>query len=300
MIAEESSSLGATFVSRVRRFVHKPWREKLVAVNVRYKRIFGRLPVPVRLPVGCWWLAGGDALGRRILSSTFENAEVSFVQRFLRAGMTVLDIGAHQGLYTLLASRMVGPLGRVVSFEPSPRERRRLGLHLFLNRCGNVKVESLALGKNEGEATFFVVDGRDTGCNSLRPPAIREPTSVIQVSVARVDDVLCTYKIDEVDFIKIDVEGAELDVLSGAERLLESRPRPVMLVEVSDTRTGPWGYKARDILVFLEERGYRWFRPAENGTLRSIRAGVGHWDDNLVAVPQERMEEIRYLMDETD
>jgi FkbM family methyltransferase len=57
-----------------------------------------------------------------------------------------LDIGAHHGLYTLLASRRVGRRGMVVAFEPSPRERRRLAKHLRVNRCANVEVEACAVG----------------------------------------------------------------------------------------------------------------------------------------------------------
>ena len=61
------------------------------------------------------------------------------------------------------------------------------------------------------------------------------------------------------DFIKLDVEGAELDVLKGADLLLNRRPRPVILAEVQDVRTQPWGYRARDI-QHLSHKGYKWFR----------------------------------------
>jgi hypothetical protein len=90
-----------------------------------------------------------------------------------------------------------------------------------------------------------------------------------------------------VDFAKLDVEGAELDVLKGALRLLNTVPRPVLLVEVYDIRTQPWGYQAREIVGFLEELGYRWFELLNSGSIRPVAATLQVYDANLVAVPRE-------------
>ncbi len=89
--------------------------------------------------------------------------------------MTVLDIGAHHGLYTLLAARRVGPRGKVVAFEPSPREKRKLLLNMRLNRLRNIQVSACALGNCEGDAELYLVDGKDAASNSHRPPNVAEP-----------------------------------------------------------------------------------------------------------------------------
>src|SRR5438309_4114648 len=104
------------------------------------------------------------------LRNGFERQEQEFLLEFLGPGMTFIDIGAHHGLYSLLASKKVGPSGRVVAFEPSPREFRRLRWNLALNRCRRVRAEPFALGATDGTADLFVCLGWDTGCNSLRPP----------------------------------------------------------------------------------------------------------------------------------
>src|SRR6266481_6347719 len=92
---------------------------------------------------------------------------VGVERRFLRPGMVVLDIGAHNGFYTMLAARRVGNSGQVIAFEPSPREHKRLFRHLKMNRLlANVVVCRLALDHSKGEDTLFVVEGRDIGCNS--------------------------------------------------------------------------------------------------------------------------------------
>src|SRR5882762_7447241 len=204
-------------------------REKYLAIGLRVRRFLPGMPLPIPLPFGAWFLARNDYMGGAEMHGGFELAERAFVGRFLRPGMTALDIGAHHGLYTLLASKRVGPSGRVFAFEPSPRERKALRWNVRMNRCKNVVIEGLALGNEEGEGSLYVVDGHETGCNSLRPPALTGETSPIQVRVTSLDGWLGTHLAKSVDFIKLDVEGGELSVLQGAQRLLEGRPRPIIL-----------------------------------------------------------------------
>jgi FkbM family methyltransferase len=94
----------------------------------------------------------------------FEVTEVRLLQKFLHPGMTVMDVGAHHGWYTLLASKHVGKRGKVIAFEPSPRECRRLEKHLRFNRCSNVHLERCAAGSEPGEADLFLVDGFQDWC----------------------------------------------------------------------------------------------------------------------------------------
>jgi FkbM family methyltransferase len=211
--------------------------------------------------------------------------------------MTVLDVGAHHGYYALLASRRVGDSGRVFAFEPSPRERRKLGWHLRWNHCPNVEVIDVAMGARAGQAELYVAPGRETGCNSLRPPAVRGTPKKVNVPVDTLDHFLSSRGADHVDFLKLDVEGAEISVLEGAENLLSQEPRPVVLAEVCDLRTAAWGYPAVEILRQLLDRGYRWFEPREGGRLVPAPLDAKHYDGNFVALPEERIEQFRgYLI----
>jgi FkbM family methyltransferase len=244
--------------------------------------------MPVRLPFGAWWVPRGDSLTEPLLANTFETAEIGFVARFLQPGMTVLDLGAHHGLYTLLASKRVGSKGRVISFEPSPRERRALRLHLAMNLCWNVTTQGLALGNEDAESVLYVVEDWAAGCNSLKPPDVPATTSLTRVRVVRLDDWLHRRRIGRVDFIKLDVEGSELAALKGAAQLLERRPRPVILAEVQDVRTLPWGYPAREILDHLKQKGFKWFRVVQNGVVEELDLSPDSFDGNFVACPEER------------
>jgi FkbM family methyltransferase len=201
--------------------------------------------------------------------------------------MTVLDIGAHHGLYTVLASRMVKPGGRVIAFEPSPRERARLESHVRLNLCRNVTVEGIALGETQDQEELFLADSSGSMLNSLRPPASIRVARRVRVRVARLDELLETKGISQVDFVKMDVEGGELPVLRGAERLLARRPRPLILTEVSECRTHAWGYAARDIVAFLEQRRFSWYAVGPAGTLQRLEEMDATYDENLLAVPEE-------------
>src|SRR5689334_11442562 len=184
---------------RLFQFLRKPAVERRRSILFRWLSAFPGVPVPFRVPEIGWWLARNDFCGRAMIDDSFESGERRFVESVLQPGMTVLDIGAHHGLYTLLASRRVGPHGRVVAFEPSARERNHLLRHLRLNRCKNVQVEAVALGSRSGSGELFVVEGMQTGCNCLRPPNVAEPTTKIAVEIRTLDESLERLAIRQVD-----------------------------------------------------------------------------------------------------
>jgi FkbM family methyltransferase len=286
--------------NRFYRFWRKPWREKVITARHHFKWLWFQLipsiPLPIRLPYGGWWLAERDLCSELIFAGNYEKAEWHFVEHFLKKGITVVDIGAHHGFYTILAAKKVGPSGCVIAFEPSPRERLKLSSHLKLNRCKNVKVEPFALASQDGEAIFFLVQGSSTRCNSLRRPAISESMEGIMVNTMTLDNYLKKEEIFRVDFVKMDVEGAELDVLKGASELLSRNPRPVIMAEVYDIRTNPWGYPASEIYDSLAAAQYQWFSINSHGRLQPCPRRECY-EANLVAVPQERISEIKGLIE---
>jgi FkbM family methyltransferase len=279
--------------SLLQRFLQASWQARIYALRYRIKRawsrVFPRVPLPVRLPYGGWWLAADDMMDDSIFTGNFERNELKFVENFLKPGMTVLDIGAHHGLYTILAAQKVGKGGKVFAFEPSPNQRRRLATHLRLNRVADrVSILPAAVGNETAGTTLYVVAGKETGCNSLRPPAVQEPTEPVQVQVTSLDAILSKENMGRVDFIKMDIEGAELAALQGARELLAKHPRPVILAEMADSRTLAWGYQASAIYDFLAARGFQWFEVKQDGTLRA-HARTAASDGNLVAFPDERV-----------
>jgi FkbM family methyltransferase len=283
---------------RIRRFLALTPRDKYFALAQHARRAMPFLKIPFRLPFGAWWLGEGSVLDYALARAEYETAEMNFVQRFLRPGMTVLDLGAHHGLYSLLAAKCVGSRGRVVAFEPSPRERVRLQRHLKLNVGLNVEVQPFALGAQAGTADLYLVQNGQDGCNSLRPPAVAEPTTRVAVPVRKLDDELRRLGCRHVDFIKLDVEGGELGALEGAAEVLSGGARPAILAEVQDLRTEPWGYAAREIIRFLLRKEYRWFALDAEGNLVPISTEEQRYDGNLVALPAERVREFIIRLNE--
>jgi FkbM family methyltransferase len=281
-----------TLTQRVRKFAARTAHDKVTSLGLRLRMLFPNTPVPFRLPYGGWYLIGNSHVDNALLSGVFESAEILFVRRYLKPRMTALDVGAHHGLYTVLASKSVGSKGKVIACEPSPRERKQLIRNVRLNGCFNVRIEPYALGSERSNAEFYLVDGGEDGCNSLRPPVVNATTHRISVEVMTLDDVVTRNNLQTVDFLKLDVEGAELETLRGAKKMLQNARRPVLLVEVYDIRTEPWGYRAREIVQFLDRIGYRWFRLLDNGFIELVQSDLQSYDANLVAVPEDRIEEM--------
>jgi FkbM family methyltransferase len=263
--------------------------QKRAARSFRY-RVLSKLPLPMRLSWGAWWLARNDVISNRLrVGRGFEEAEQKFLLRFLQPGMTIFDLGAHYGLYTLLASKRVGSGGRVIAFEPSPRERQQLQRHLDVNRCQNVQVEAVAVGGEDGTAELYVCMEQFTSYNSLRPPAVSEPTVKVEVPLIKLDSYLEKAQLPTVDFIQMEVEGAELGVLRGASKLFSPPYRPIFMCELADERTQPWDYQSVAIYDFLSAQDYQLFSITPAGTLRPCPRREQFVDDNLIAVPAEKL-----------
>jgi hypothetical protein len=127
-------------LSRLRHFWNKSAQLKAKALRYHFKtkiwrRAFPWIPLPIRVPYGAWWLAYNDAYNDGIFAGIQEGPDLKYLRSYLRPGMTAIDIGGHHGYYTLLMAQKVGTEGRVITFEPSPREFKRLRRHIRLNRC---------------------------------------------------------------------------------------------------------------------------------------------------------------------
>lgn len=173
----------------------------------------------------------------------------------IRPGMTVLDIGANIGIFTLAAARLVGPAGRVVAFEPHPRNFRFLAANVALNGFTNVILEQAAVAEDDRplELQLFGTDNL-----SLSPAASGHgSTGTLRVSCLALDRYLVERRIEDVGVIKLDVEGAEMAALRGMARLLENRWKPTLVVEVHPDLLRTSGSDARDVLALLETSGYR-------------------------------------------
>lgn len=249
------------------------------------------LSLPSWGPRQGWIWCHGDVLGRTIwFRRPYEVYQRKLVSDYLEEGMCFYDLGANQGIYTVLASRLCGHAGCVHSFEPCSSELKKLLRNIRWNRCKNVRVHREAIGRSKGRGQLFVVLGDETGGNSLRLPGqdIAQETRKEQVEIVSLDDFVTSSGSSLPDFMKIDAEGGERDVLAGAQQVLSSKTRPIVMVEVSDMRTKPWGYQARQIVEQLEYSNYCFFEIGWKVLVpHTIRDYYEYID--LLAVPKDRL-----------
>lgn len=222
---------------------------------------------------------------------SFEPNEFAFLDRVLMPGMVFVDVGANDGYYTLFAARRVGPSGRVVAAEPSSRERAHLQRNLGRNGLDNVTVVPAAIGAAAGLADLHLAHGVHAGHNTLGSFAHDDVVraSLERVPIEPLDAVIARLNLPRVDFVKIDVEGAEAGVIAGASTVLKSM-RPLLLLEVNDKALRAQGNCADSLIGSLRSGlGYEIFvfSPV-TGLLESPRDG-DPLSANVVAIPSERV-----------
>jgi FkbM family methyltransferase len=190
----------------------------------------------------------------RYYEADYEPETFRFLRRACRPGETILDIGAHIGLFAVVIGRLVGPTGRVFAFEPTPGTRRVLERTVRLNGCEAwVEVRPEAVSGARGRAEFH--DTEDLGSNANSLVATRRHSSSIPVDTIRVDDFVAERGLT-VSCLKIDVEGAELGVLEGARATLR-RDRPAMSLALHPEAIRASGASLRAIWQLLDDHEYR-------------------------------------------
>lgn len=161
--------------------------------------------------------------------------ERHLLRRLLRPGMTAVDVGANIGYYLLLIEQAIGPQGRVICIEPSIENLPELRRTIASNGFANVALHEVALGDHEGDV------GLHTGINS--GVANQDGGAAYSVPLRRLDRVIS----EPVQFLKIDVEGYEGQVLAGAEDLI-AHFKPVLFLELHPHIVGRFGFSVRSIL----------------------------------------------------
>jgi FkbM family methyltransferase len=183
--------------------------------------------------------------------------EFSFLDRVLRPGMTMIDAGANEGIYSIFCRSKVGSQGRVIALEPSARERIRIERNKFLNGINDIEVIPVALSEQSGSVVLKLAEDRHAGHNTLGHFAagwVQAKGEEI-VPSATLDAIVDTEKLGQIDLIKLDIEGAELRALRGAERTLR-RDHPALLMEVTEETLTTQGASAALLLNYVRQFGY--------------------------------------------
>lgn len=221
-------------------------------------------------------LSLSDHMQRRIFWTGYYNRRmVVLFDRMLKPGMTVIDVGANIGEISMTTAKRVGRAGHVIAFEPVDAIADRLQANATRNHLDQITVVRTGLSDASAEDVPVyascgqgIPDDEHHGLGSLFGGPKGAP-ELQRIPITTLDIWLDAHTIDRIDLIKIDIEGAELPCLKGAEGALR-RLRPVLIVEIQDTTSTTAGYRASDILAFLSKLGYTFETIRHGGRLTAL------------------------------
>lgn len=181
--------------------------KSLIGTNRAFPIISGRLK-------GKKWIIGA---GIAQVAGIYKEAKMDKFDELITKSSIVYDIGAQYGWYTLLASELVGPNGKVIAFEPIPRMAQYLKKHVDMNHCNNVQLIEAAVSDKDGSDTFFTA--KDGKLGAVSQPGLGH-TERSTVKTIKLDSLVNNRAAPPPDYMKINIEGGELRALNGAESIL--------------------------------------------------------------------------------
>lgn len=199
--------------------------------------------------------------GRRLMSFGVLDVELALLRRLLKPGDTFVDAGANVGVYSLAAAAAVGPTGRVIACEPAPGTMQLLRQSVALNEAHWVELHQTALSDHHGTAEFVTFEP-GSALSSFAPKR-RTAGNSITVPVISLDELVAG-RTDDVALVKIDVEGAELQVVRGAEQLFSTH-KPPIIVELEPEHLRRQGADVEEFTAFFTRLGYRAYRITDKG-----------------------------------
>lgn len=184
----------------------------------------------------------------------YEPAITDIINKIVEPGDVCLDIGANIGWYTTLLQKLVGEKGSVHAFEPVPRMFGTLEQNVKLNEPPvNVTLNNLALGDTKKNVELHIFKDLPDGHSSIATFGSTEYES-FSCPMTTLDSYLIENQINQVDFIKMDIEGAELMMLKGAGKLFEQETLPIWEIEMALDTTRGFDYLPNDLIVYIREQ----------------------------------------------
>jgi FkbM family methyltransferase len=219
----------------------------------------------------------------------YEEAEQRFCADYLEPGMTVFDVGASHGFHTLLFAKLAAP-GAVHAFEPEEWNFHRLQTNLSLNGYGNVVAHRLAVFEQPGELELNVFPHELYGWHTFGAPTLEvegelaKPVGQQTVTAVTLDDYCREHGIERIDLLKLDVEGAELEVLRGSAQLLREGRIGCLLFEISRQMVTGMGHDPGEVLDLVRGAHLSVHELNDDGTLRPAPERPSRDFENFVAL----------------
>jgi FkbM family methyltransferase len=193
-----------------------------------------------------------------------EFRELFFLHWFLKPEMTFVDVGANQGEYSLFAAKRLSK-GTVMAFEPLASIREVFEENIRLNGFNNIQVFDCGLSDKNGSLDFHEIEGPDEGLGTLYL-GDKKSKSVIRIPLRSLDEIVQELSIPKIDFIKLDIEGGELNALKGSVETIR-KYKPVIMIEINDATYKAAGYSTADIENLFTTMKYEPYEIGKRGRL---------------------------------
>jgi FkbM family methyltransferase len=210
------------------------------------------------------------------LLRAFEPRTIAAYSALVFPGTTVLDIGANIGAHTLPLAELVGPSGKVIAIEPTAWAVKRLKVNAALNPnlASHIMVrQAMLVDRADAPLTESLYASWPLHAADVHPHLRAQPKSTTGAEAEMLDTLLERDGIDHVDFVKLDVDGHECDVLRGGMKMFK-RDRPVMIIELQPYILEEAGHSIDELLALLSECGYRLLRLGNNKPLPMDPAAI--------------------------
>lgn len=200
------------------------------------------------------------------VTGSYEPDLIAFIEERLTPGGTFVDVGANIGLYSIIASSVVGANGKVVAIEAHPYTYRFLAENFKTNALGNAVALNVAAGDSVGELSIQYEAGNSGSTHVATGESHDRQSKTARIEMRPLDAILAERDVRKVDYLKIDVEGFEPQVLRGAVEILAASPNLVVQTEIDTRHLSRYGYSPGDLAEPLVKNGYVPHR-LENGAL---------------------------------
>jgi len=250
--------------------------KRIRPLHIAFHWVSTRLIIPLMQMVTGFKTMPDDPFWFRLelLVGRHERETIAQIDKLVKPGMVVLDIGAHVGYYARRCARLVGEEGKIICFEPHPRTFKMLMNNV--TKYGNVLAAQVAVSDQDGTAELYDylimsasgslhydeslrdLQKSHTAAGDVAPRLARDlPVEKFTVQVTSVDKVLAEQSIEQVDVIKMDIEGAEINALRGMKTTIQKSPRLRLIMEYNPQALHASGMVPEDALQEVLDMGFR-------------------------------------------
>ena len=219
-----------------------------------------------KTPHGEFWIDVASNIGFNLLKKgMYEPSMIEIIQSYLYPGSVIVDLGANEGYFSVIAAKLVGDSGRVVAVEPQSRLQSVINKNLDLNHCSNTEVLQTVVSDKREKMMLHLSPDMNSGSTSLMQTT-RYPLQKQEIAGLTLAEIFQEQGVTECDLLKVDIEGWEYEAIMGSRELFSNRRVKAIALEFHPHLLAQRGLSETTIVDFLVSCGYS-LNPAFTNTV---------------------------------